>query len=138
MGSATVGFTFPRYHFETALSARAASSRKTSAANSYAAGKTYLLDPYTLLDFNVSSLDLRLIGRRLTRFSAHVNNVFNQRHAEPGYLGVDIPSSGIGVFVSITQELEAPMRIDGRNQLLATDMRWGRCSTWLKRKGDRI
>jgi iron complex outermembrane receptor protein len=108
MGSATVGFTFPRYHFETALSARAASSRKTSAANSYAAGKTYLLDPYTLLDFNVSSLDLRLIGRRLTRFSAHVNNVFNQRHAEPGYLGVDIPSSGIGVFVSITQELEAP------------------------------
>jgi len=45
MGSATVGFTFPRYHFETALSARAASSRKTSAANSYAAGKTYLLDP---------------------------------------------------------------------------------------------
>lgn len=109
MGNATLGFTFPRYHFETALSMRGVGSRKASAANSYAAGKTYLLDPYTLLDFNVSSLDLRLIGRRLTRFSAHVNNVLNQRHAEPGYLGVDIPSSGIGVFVNITQELEAPI-----------------------------
>jgi len=108
MANATLGLTFPRYHLETALSVRGVGSRKTSAANSYAAGKTYLLDPYTLLDFNVSSLDLRLIGRRLTRFSAHVNNVLNQRHAEPGYLGVDIPSSGIGVFVNITQELEAP------------------------------
>jgi iron complex outermembrane receptor protein len=108
MANATLGFTFPRYHFETALSVRGVGSRKTSAANSYAAGKTYLLDPYAIFDFNVSSLDLRLIGRRLTSFSAHVNNVFNQKHAEPGYLGVDIPSPGVGVFVSITQELEAP------------------------------
>jgi hypothetical protein len=108
MANATLGLTFPRYHFETALSVHGVGSRKTSAANSYAAGKTYLLDAYALFDFNVSSLDLRLIGRRLTRFSAHVNNVFNQKHAEPGYLGVDIPSPGVGVFVSITQELEAP------------------------------
>ena len=108
MANATLGVTLPLYHFEAALSARAASSRKTSAANSYAAGKTYLLDSYYLLDFNVSTLETRLIGKRLTKCSLHVNNILNQKHAEPGYLGVDIPSAGVGVFLNITQELEAP------------------------------
>ena len=108
MGNATVGVTLPRYHFETALSARAVGSRKTSAANSYAAGKAYLLDSYYLIDFNASTLETRLIGKRLTRCSLHVNNILNRKYAEPGYLGVDIPSGGIGVFLSITQELEAP------------------------------
>jgi outer membrane receptor for ferrienterochelin and colicins len=108
MGNATFGVTFPQYHFETALSGRAVGSRKTSAANSYAGGKAYLLDSYYLVDFNASTLEARLIGRRLTRFSVHVNNIFNRKYAEPGYLGVDIPSGGIGAFLSITQELEAP------------------------------
>jgi len=108
MGNATVGVTLPQYHFETALSARAVGSRKTSAANSYMAGKAYLLDSYYLVDFNASTLATRLIGKRLTKCSLHVNNIFNRKYAEPGYLGVDIPSGGIGVFLSITQELEAP------------------------------
>jgi iron complex outermembrane receptor protein len=108
MASATVGLTLPRYHFETALSARVVSSRKASAANSYWAGKTYLLDPYCVFDLNVASVDLRLIGRRLTRFSFHVNNVFNQKYAEPGYLGVDIPAMGFAAFLNITQELGVP------------------------------
>jgi hypothetical protein len=108
MANATFGVTFPRYHFETALSARAVSSRKTSAANSYVAGKTYLLDPYYLLDFNVSSLELRLIGKRLTKCSLHVNNVLGQKYVEPGFLGVDIPSTGVGIFLNISQELGAP------------------------------
>jgi iron complex outermembrane receptor protein len=108
MTNATLGVTLPRYHFQTALSARAIGSRKTSAANSYVAGKAYLLDPYFLLDFNVSSLEMRLIGKRLTKVSLHVNNVLNQKYAEPGFLGVDIPSAGIGVFLNITQELGAP------------------------------
>jgi outer membrane receptor for ferrienterochelin and colicins len=108
MANAALGVTFPRYHFETALSARAISSRKTSAANSYVAGKAYLLDSYYLLDFNVSSLDMRLIGKRLTKVSLHINNVFNQKYAEPGFLGVDIPSTGVGVFLNVTQELGTP------------------------------
>jgi iron complex outermembrane receptor protein len=108
MGSATLGITLPQYHFQTALSARVTSSRKTSAANSYVAGKAYLLDSYTLLDFNVSSLDLRLIGKRLTKCSLHVNNVLNRKYAEPGFLGVDVPSAGVGVFLNITQELGTP------------------------------
>jgi iron complex outermembrane receptor protein len=108
MGNATLGITLPRYHFESALSARAVGSRKTSAANSYQAGTTYLLDPYYLLDFNVSTLETRLIGKRLTKCSLHINNVLNRKYAEPGYLGVDIPSTGVGVFVNVTQELEAP------------------------------
>ena len=108
MGNAAFGVTLPRYHFESALSARAVSSRKTSAANSYVAGKTYLLDPYYLVDFNVSTVETRLIGKRLTKCSLHVNNILNRKYAEPGYLGVDIPSTGVGVFLNVTQELEAP------------------------------
>jgi hypothetical protein len=108
MANATLGVTLLRYHVETALSARAVSSRKTSAANSYMGGKTYLLDSYYLLDFNVSTLETRLIGKRLTKCSLHVNNILNRKYAEPGYLGVDIPSVGVGVFLNITQELEAP------------------------------
>jgi iron complex outermembrane receptor protein len=108
MANATLGVTLPRYHFQTALSARAISSRKTSAANSYMAGKTYLLDPYCLLDLNVSTIDMRLIGKRLTKVSLHVNNVLNQKYAEPGFLGVDIPSAGIGIFLNVAQELGVP------------------------------
>jgi iron complex outermembrane receptor protein len=113
MASATVGVTLPRYHVETALTARAVSSRKASAANSNwaaakGAGGTYLLDPYYVVDLNVSSLDLNLIGRRLTRLSLHINNIMNRKYAEPGYLGVDIPSLGIAAFLNLTQEFGAP------------------------------
>jgi outer membrane receptor for ferrienterochelin and colicins len=104
MANATAGITLPRYHVEAALSARAVGSRKASAANSYVAGKTYLLDPYCVVDLNVSSLEMRLIGRRLTKVSLHINNILGQKYAEPGYLGVDIPSSGIGAFLNIVQE----------------------------------
>jgi hypothetical protein len=72
------------------------------------AGKTYLLDPYCLLDLNVSTIDMRLIGKRLTKVSLHVNNVLNQKYAEPGFLGVDIPSAGIGIFLNVAQELGVP------------------------------
>jgi outer membrane receptor for ferrienterochelin and colicins len=113
MANATVGATLPRYHVETALTARAVSSRKASAANSYwaaanGADGTYLLDPYYVVDLNLSSLDLRLIGRRSTKFSLHINNILGRKYAEPGYLGVDIPSSGFTAFLNITQELEMP------------------------------
>ena len=80
-------------------------SRKASAANSYVAGQTYLLDPYYLVDLNVSTLEVRLIGKRLTRCSLHVNNVLAHKYAQPGFLGADIPSAGVGVFLNITQEL---------------------------------
>lgn len=105
MGNATVGLTLPRYHFETALSVRAVGSRKASAANSYVAGQTYLLDPYYLVDLNVSTLEVRLIGKRLTKCSLHVNNVLGHKYAQPGFLGADIPSAGVGVFLNVTQEL---------------------------------
>jgi iron complex outermembrane receptor protein len=108
MASATTGITLPELHVQTALSARAVSSRKASAANSYVAGQTYLLDPYYLVDLNVSSLDLRPIGRRLTTVSLHVNNLLNRRYSEPGYLGSDIPSPGVAVFLKLTQELDGP------------------------------
>jgi iron complex outermembrane receptor protein len=108
MANATIGVTLPRYHFEMALSARAVSARKASAANSYVAGKTYLLDPYAVVDVNVSSLEVRLIGNRLTKVSLHVNNILGRKYSEPGYLGADIPSAGMGAFLNITQELGGP------------------------------
>jgi outer membrane receptor for ferrienterochelin and colicins len=113
MANATIGATLPRYHVETALTARAVSSRKASAANSYravanGADGTYLLDPYYIVDLNVSTLELRLIGRRLTKVALHINNILNRKYAEPGYLGVDIPSPGFAAFLNITQELGAP------------------------------
>ncbi len=105
MANATIGLSLPQYHFQTALSARAVGARKTSAANSYVAGRTYLLDPYYLVDLNVSTVEARLIGTRLTTCSLHVTNLLGRRYAEPGYLGADIPSAGMGVFLNITQEL---------------------------------
>ncbi|MES1204651.1 MAG: TonB-dependent receptor [Pseudomonadota bacterium] len=108
MANATIGVTLPRYHFDAALSARAVSSRKASAANSYVAGGTYLLDPYFVVDANVSTLEVRLIGNRLTKCSLHVTNLLGRKYSEPGYLGADIPSAGMGAFLNITQELGGP------------------------------
>jgi iron complex outermembrane receptor protein len=108
MANATVGVTLPRYYFQGAVTARAASSRKATAANSYMAGKTYLLDSYYLVDMNVATLDLRLLGKRQTKFSVHVANILNRKYAEPGFLGADIPAGGIGAFFNITQELGVP------------------------------
>jgi iron complex outermembrane receptor protein len=107
MANATVGISLPRYHVEIALTGRTVSARKASAANSYVAGKTYLLDPYALVGLNVSTLEMRLFGNRLTKVSLHVTNLLGTKYAEPGYLGVDIPSAGRGVFLNITQELGA-------------------------------
>lgn len=107
MASATVGVTLPRYHLQSAVTGRAVSSRKASAANSYVAGTTYLLDPYYLIDLNISTLELRPIGNRLTTISLHVNNVLGRKYSEPGYLGADIPSLGTAVFLNLTQELGA-------------------------------
>jgi hypothetical protein len=107
MANATVGISLPRYHVEIALSGRAASARKASAANSYVAGKTYLLDPYAVVGLNVSTLEMRLFGNLLTKVSLHVTNLLGTKYAEPGYLGVDIPSGGRGVFLNVTQELGA-------------------------------
>jgi len=51
---------------------------------------------------------MRLIGKRLTKVALHVNNVLNQKYPEPGFLGVDIPSAGIGIFLNVAQELGVP------------------------------
>jgi iron complex outermembrane receptor protein len=105
MASATVGVTLPRAHLQSAVTVRAVSSRKASAANSYVAGTTYLLDPYYLVDLNVSTLELRPFGGRLSTISLHVNNVLGRSYSEPGYLGADIPSMGAAIFLKLTQEL---------------------------------
>jgi iron complex outermembrane receptor protein len=113
MGSATVGVTLPRYHLQSAVTVRAVSSRKASAANSYVAGTTYLLDPYYLVDLNVSTLELRPFGRRLSTLSLHVNNVLGRSYSEPGYLGADLPSMGAAIFLKLTQELGGGPREHG-------------------------
>ncbi len=65
----------------------------------------YHLDPYVLLGLSAGTRNLRLFGQRETAFRLRADNLLNQKYAEPGFRGVDIPSFGTRVWMTLSQEI---------------------------------
>ncbi|MDJ0766496.1 MAG: TonB-dependent receptor [Myxococcota bacterium] len=105
MGHLSISVHLPQWWVEATISTHAATERKSSVANIRENTTSYTLPGYITLDAHVRTLDLRLIGDSLTEISAHLTNILNQRYAEAGARGVDIPSLGRTFFVRLTQEL---------------------------------
>ena len=63
----------------------------------------YDLPGYSLLDIGISSLDIKLFGEQETRFTLKCSNLLDQRYAEPGFLGIDVPGLGRQIAVRMEQ-----------------------------------
>jgi outer membrane receptor for ferrienterochelin and colicins len=105
MGRWELGVNYPKYYIQASAAASYIGARKSSAANIIQHGSAYTLPSYVLVDLTIRSLDLKLLGDQTTTVSVHVNNLLDQRYAEGGYLGVDIPGLPRSVFVMLQQEL---------------------------------
>lgn len=99
-----LGVRLPDYFLEAALSCQLVGMRKSSVANIRAAGEdAYYLPTYAIFDLNIRTLNLRLIGDRLTEISVKFSNLFNAKYSNPGNLGVDIPGMPFTFFVTLKQ-----------------------------------
>lgn len=99
-----VGVRLPDYFLEAVLSCQLVGMRKSSVANIRSAGEdAYYLPTYAVFDLNIRTLNLRLIGERLTEISVKFSNLFNTKYSNPGSLGIDIPGMPFTFFVSLKQ-----------------------------------
>jgi outer membrane receptor for ferrienterochelin and colicins len=99
-----LGGTYAPAHSQASLRFTYIGSRKSSMANIMENHGTYLLPSHVVLDFTIKSLELKLLQGKATVVSLHVNNVLDSHYAEPGALGVDIPSLGRSWFLRLSQE----------------------------------
>ena len=86
-------------------SMRAFGERGSSESNAYFNSRNaYTLPAYAMFDVSVSSLGLHPLGRE-TVIAARVRNVFDNRYADPGFSGFDLPALGRTWMLSLTQVL---------------------------------
>jgi outer membrane receptor protein involved in Fe transport len=104
MGHLWAGVTLPEYHVQGTVMLHAYGPRKATHQNIVEAGEAYELDPYVRLDLNLRTLQLELLGDRLTEVSLHATNLLGTEYVEGGYLGVEIPAVGRTVFLKLTQQ----------------------------------
>lgn len=105
MSNWELGATYAPAHSQASLRVTYVGSRKSSMANIMENHAAYLLPSHVVLDLTIKSLELKLIRGQATVVSLHINNVLDNHYAEPGSLGVDIPSLGRSWFLRVTQEL---------------------------------
>jgi len=98
------GVRLPQYKFEASFTVRAVGERKSSVSNIRAASRAYTLPSYATVDFVVRTLDLTLWGKRKTEFAVVCRNLFDNRYAEAGGAGVDLPAVGRTFLLRVAQE----------------------------------
>lgn len=99
-------FASDRHYLQAGLDAAYISSRGASQSNiSENLGAAYSLDSYFLLGVSAGTRNLRLLGQRETALRVRAENILNQKYAEPGFRGIDIPAFGARVWVTLTQEI---------------------------------
>jgi outer membrane receptor protein involved in Fe transport len=99
-----LGAAFPQFFFQASMAVNYVGKRKSSAANLRYNGEAYLLSQYATVDMTLRTLGFKPFKDRTTTISIHINNVFNQRFSEAGYLGVDFPSIGRTMYLKLNQE----------------------------------
>lgn len=80
-------------------------ARESSHSNALEAGGAYELPPYVFTALAFTSGPRRWIGDRDSTLSLRITNLLNQRWAEPGFGGVDLPVPGITGYLALTQQL---------------------------------
>ncbi|HEY3452912.1 MAG TPA: TonB-dependent receptor plug domain-containing protein [Myxococcales bacterium] len=69
--------------------------RGATQSNAYLNDDTpYSLPGYTSLDVSVSTLGLRFLGGAQTALAISCKNLLDERHSEPGFGGLDVPTLG--------------------------------------------
>ena len=79
--------------------------RGASQSNTLLKGEPYDLPAYVYAAASLSTSARKLFGERTTRAALRVNNVFNQSWTEPGFGGIDVPSQGLTVMLTVVQSL---------------------------------
>ncbi len=99
-------FVDDRHYFSIGLDGTYVSSRGASQANVLLnAMKPYSLDAYFSLGASAGTRNLRLFGQRETALRVRADNLLNQKYAEPGFAGIDIPAYGARVWMTLSQEI---------------------------------
>ena len=96
-------YSIPNYHLAFAISHKYIGNCKASELNIIYKGEIYYLDSYNKIDLNISTINLKLINKKETVFSAKINNLFNTEYAMPGFRSIDIPSLGRNYSLKIVQ-----------------------------------
>lgn len=105
MAKIRIGATFPQYYFEVSTGFDFYGSRKSSIANIIENGESYTLPPYHDFDLHIRTVEVELFRDRPTDLALHLLNIFDERHSEGGYKGVDTPSLGRVIYLSLRQTI---------------------------------
>lgn len=107
-GGANYALTALKLNINTEV--RFTGRRIASQQNSYALNpisfrtERYSLSPYALVDFAVSTQDLKLFSKNETIFKLKVYNCLNQSFAYPGFKDYDIPGEKRMFYLNIIQK----------------------------------
>jgi outer membrane receptor for ferrienterochelin and colicins len=95
------------FRFGVRLSAEVSyiSARASSQPNAQYKTEAYAVPGYVYTAVSVAMPEKKLFGDRTTQVSLRVSDLFNQRRAEPGFGGVDVPTQGITTLLTIVQSL---------------------------------
>jgi outer membrane receptor for ferrienterochelin and colicins len=66
--------------------------------------KEYSLNPYFLLDFTLSTDNLKILSNNETRLSLKVSNLLDQKYFFPGFKDYDIPALDRSFMLKLTQQ----------------------------------
>ncbi|MFO7829044.1 MAG: TonB-dependent receptor [Bacteroidales bacterium] len=98
----------PDYYLNLNLEARFISSRIASDQNNFIydpinyATDRYELKPYYMINFMVSSTDLKIIKNSRSRIIFKIENLLDYKYCYPGFSNYDIPSLGRSFFFRFT------------------------------------
>jgi outer membrane receptor for ferrienterochelin and colicin len=99
----------PKYFLNLNIEGKYISPRIASDQNNFIydpinyAINRYELDPYFILDFTISSTDLKIIKDSKTRLSIRIKNLLNTEYYYPGFDNYDIPGLGRAFYFTFTQ-----------------------------------
>jgi outer membrane receptor protein involved in Fe transport len=79
--------------------------REASFSNALIFGAPYEVGGYVYTALALATSELHLLPRRETHLALRISDVINYGWVEPGFGGVDVPSQGITVFLTLMQAL---------------------------------
>lgn len=79
--------------------------RAASNSNALEQGSAYEIPGHFYTALAVSMPAKNLFGGTETSFSLRLTNLLDERYAEPGFGGIDVPASGFGAMLTLTQSL---------------------------------
>ena len=94
----------PHLPLRASLELSYVSSRRSSSANTLAAGGQYQLPAYSLVGACLRTRGLHLLARKETTLVLVLRNLADIRYAEPGFAGIDYPQLGRTALLQAVQE----------------------------------